>query len=120
MLALFLGVPLAYWTYTIVNGGFRWYALFPGVVGGLFLLVAVSMAIQGEEVAGDGEDAGGCRRFGAGRRSPRVKSPLGAHVAHEGVKNASKLRDSSIERSAMSARRVSALQGPPGNWSTAL
>lgn len=62
VLALFLGVPLAYWTYTIVNGGFRWYALFPGVVGGLFLLVAVSMAIQGEEVAGDEQDAGDSKR----------------------------------------------------------
>ena len=50
LLSFGLGVPLAYWTYTIVDDGFDWYAISPGFVGGLFLIAALGMLAEAEVV----------------------------------------------------------------------
>lgn len=57
MLALLIGVPLAYLTYSLVRDGFVWYALFPGIVGGLMLFAAIGMTIEGEAADDEAEPA---------------------------------------------------------------
>jgi len=57
VLALLIGVPLAYLTYSLVRDGFVWYALFPGIVGGLMLFAAIGMTIEGEAADDEAEPA---------------------------------------------------------------
>lgn len=49
ILALAVGLPLAYWTYKIDQDGFRWWALLPGGFAALMLIGALGMLFNGEE-----------------------------------------------------------------------
>lgn len=48
ILSLLIGGPFAYLTYTIVDDGFEWYALPPGIIAGLMLIAALGLITQGE------------------------------------------------------------------------
>lgn len=54
VLALLIGGPLGYWTYTLNDDGFVWYSLFPGVVAAMMLISILGMLFPSEE-AGDAE-----------------------------------------------------------------
>ena len=55
VVSLIIGLPLAYWTYTLNEESFRWYSVFPGLLGGLLLIAAVGMVVEGEQPVEDGE-----------------------------------------------------------------
>lgn len=54
VIALGIGLPFGYLTYTIVKDGFAWYAIPPGIVAGLMLIAAIGLVVQGDP---DDQDA---------------------------------------------------------------
>ena len=46
-----IGLPLAYWTFTMVRNGFVWYAIFPGFIGGFFVVAGLGVWATGDDSA---------------------------------------------------------------------
>lgn len=55
-MALFIGAPLAYWTYKLDQHDFQWLSLLPGSLAGLMLVAALGMLFGADESPSD-EDA---------------------------------------------------------------
>jgi len=53
VVCLLFGVPLAYWTFALDRDGFRLVSLLPGVMAGLFLIVAIGMIVDPDSTAND-------------------------------------------------------------------
>ncbi len=51
VLALVIGLPLAYWTYRLDEDGFNWVSLLPGAPAALLLLAALGMLFTGDQSA---------------------------------------------------------------------
>jgi hypothetical protein len=44
-----IGLPVAFWTYTIVRDGFVSWAIFPGLFGGFFVFGGLAMLFTGDD-----------------------------------------------------------------------
>jgi hypothetical protein len=56
ILAAIIGLPFTYWTYTMVRDGFVWYAVFPGLVAGFFLVGGLGVLLTGDDSVEDDSD----------------------------------------------------------------
>lgn len=50
-----IGLPLSYWTYTMVQDGFVWYAIFPGAVATFFVIGGLAVLFTGDDSAPEEE-----------------------------------------------------------------
>jgi hypothetical protein len=53
-----IGLPLSYWTYTMVQDGFVWYAIFPGAVAAFFVIGGLAVLFTGDDSAPEEEGSG--------------------------------------------------------------
>jgi hypothetical protein len=53
VLGLIIGLPLAYWTYTLDRDGFRWVSILPGAPAALLLLATLGMLFTGDDAPND-------------------------------------------------------------------
>jgi len=48
-LSAVIGLPASYWTYTMVRDGFVWYAIFPGLIAGFFVVGGLAILFTGDD-----------------------------------------------------------------------
>lgn len=53
VLALIIGTPLAYWTFTLDRDGFRWLSVVPGTFAALMFIAILGMLFDRDEPSAD-------------------------------------------------------------------
>ena len=53
VLALIIGAPLAYWTFTLDRNGFRWLSILPGTFAALMFIAVLGMLFDRDEPSDD-------------------------------------------------------------------
>jgi hypothetical protein len=48
-LSAVIGLPFSYWTYTMVQDGFVWYSVFPGLVAAFFVVGGFGVLLTGDD-----------------------------------------------------------------------
>jgi hypothetical protein len=86
--ALVIGLPAAYWTYTLDDDGFRWISVLPGTLALLMLVALIGLLFSREEEATPASEsdaplgrAGGSAGPQEGATAPR---PAGAQTPPSG------------------------------------